>query len=551
MVSRQSPRIFRALAASLLSLGASALAAPAAADQPLDEGSVRVHIVETEGKSLIGGYYRISQDLGGGTMGDAVFMGSEYESGYLQVSLAPGDYILEEMEAPDAVLIDSGPFSQSDDYYPPSYGYHRFSVDPGSTTDMTLVHERSNALILHRVDDDGNSIPTGCIEVVPDLDVAGGDPPADAHFNPPWVLCNDQWSYWNDGLRLVLPEGVRIVDLYPPQGFMKAADVLNPGGPGEDVHVSFTSSAIEPFAVYTVDADGMPALGACFQLVRPDGSVAEYECDYSAPDWVDDGAVRFVGAQPGTYTLRSFRDPWFCAPVADREVVIGDPVRGSVTVEVSRSPMAYVHVIDENNDPLPGACFSLFQRVLNEDGSVQRLLDEEVCDQYDGETDGVIFLGAPEPGTYEIVQYDPYVSGWNPPHMLPDGIATFTIADQDVHVMVATSPEELWPTPGVYVHTYDSSSEPAAGACYYALSWPALHEEDWGDGPFELDVAFYGCDADDGAEDGVVSISGLYAHAAYVISPAIIMTDEVDNEPLFWLSSSDEHFDVFLPDATP
>src|SRR5215213_3342549 len=278
--------------------------------------------------------------------------------------------------------------------------------------------------------------------------------------------------------------------------------------------------------VTATDASGAPRPGSCFAIIDRDGQLRTQGCD--ADDGQLDGLLRLRvpnGLDNGNYTLRETFTAEDGAPAEDQRIELGagrfeafastsaeqpppdelepgaeeTPVQPADSEPVDQPAIEpgdapgrlTVIAVDAAEQPLPGACFAIVE------------LGFEVCDD-DG--DGAVVFDAVPSAPLTLRETAP------PPGFTSVGDLTITIEPTGARLLVPHQPEagqtpveptaeppvEPVETPqdaagegDVVLTLRDRQGNPVSGACW------VLTETD-------SDQAVERCDADDGADDGVL-----------------------------------------------
>ena len=216
-----------------------------------------------------------------------------------------------------------------------------------------------------------------------------------------------------------------------------------------------SESGVDDFFLYVVDLDGNPITGTCWDLYFQTAS-APFESYCDVDDGTDDGTVtvplsdfpsdayyHFGSNQPpaGYPTCGKFCSTTFW------------PLRSDDSITVELVPFANVtlYKVDENGDPLPGACFELFPQV------------DEVCDIDDGTEDGTIFfedVTPREPPRTYLAFETSAPAGY---YLDPRGTG-FEVYGVDVEIEIANAP--LSETGTLTIRKVDTEGELLLGACF-------------------------------------------------------------------------------------
>jgi uncharacterized surface anchored protein len=249
-----------------------------------------------------------------------------------------------------------------------------------------------------------------------------------------------------------------------------AADVLGSPEATAPIETEGVSPAKETLTIHVINEHGEPLTGACFSISPMFWNGV---CDGYYD--VNDGAVH-ASLQPGEYTVSQTYAPAGYGPAAPIEVTIlaGEPAE--ITVQDEPRPVLTVHKVDEHGEPLTdsqgGACFEL----TSSEGY------RVACDGHDGTSDGEITLLGTV-GSFVLTEVRAPLG-----YVLPDSF--------DVNIV--GGPNEITvenlPPVTLIIHKINEQGEPlsdaAGGACFVV-------------GP---DPASSGCDGEDGANDGTITL---------------------------------------------
>jgi hypothetical protein len=280
----------------------------------------------------------------------------------------------------------------------------------------------------------------------------------------------------NDGvvkIRAVL-ETVELIQSHPPAGYFSAKRqtvAVSDDSPNKVTVVNYRQPSL---TIVTVDGSGKRVTdsqgGACFKLPGTGNRFPVIVCD--ADDGVNDGKIS-AAAAPGNYYIEEIRAPSGYTP-RQPELWVG--IRSGVASELTsiqlRAATLIIHVVDPHGKHISsgekGACFSFDY-------------PGEVCDAYDGSKDGRLVLQV-APGFHDLAESVP-----------PDG---FDFGGYLEVFVEANAVNEVTfthiPFVSAKMHVVNANGDPITdngkGACIY-LSSSELR-----------------CDADDGANDGKVTI---------------------------------------------
>jgi uncharacterized surface anchored protein len=216
------------------------------------------------------------------------------------------------------------------------------------------------------------------------------------------------------------------------------------------------------------DDGGNPINYACFQIYRDNGgSLGPFitnRCD--SVDGTTDGSATFTDVPTGNLVLLlsqtgpsgqfvNGEQVQFTLAADETKTVVVTAERGGRTVEIDK--------VDENGDPLGGACFN-----IHRDAGGGQLGDfvTSNCDGPipNGPFDGVTYVPGLLPGDYVAYEGrvpDGYVRGANTP---------FTVPESGDVPPVTVSNNPLQAGGNLIIHKVDEQSQPLAGACFAVYS---------------------------------------------------------------------------------
>jgi uncharacterized surface anchored protein len=370
--------------------------------------------------------------------------------GVLHLSLLPGTYSLAEVVVPEGY---------------PSYVRTEFMVVAGEPNELTITNFPRQQVTVFKVDENGQPL----------TDDQGGACFYLSTSEGSRLACDGDDGV-NDGkiLQLGTVGTYELSEARAPDGyvagFSQAVTIVG-DGPNE---FTVTNVPAETVTVYKIDAQGARLTdtqsGACFSIYS---SLGYYNSACDASDGANDGTITLL-AVPGANTLREDSAPLPYGPVEPQAVTIIAGGANEFTVVNGPLEPLTVHDLDEHGHPLPGACFTIFS-----------WLEVETCDADDGADDGTttLYAGA---GTRWYVQQTRVPAGY------------YDAPGQWVDI-VAGGPDEVTfaniPLDTLTIYKVNEHGDPLAGACFRLEYSP--------------DTA--ACDADDGADDGTITLRGLDA----------------------------------------
>jgi uncharacterized surface anchored protein len=298
----------------------------------------------------------------------------------------------------------------------------------------------------------------------------------------------------------------------PPLGYLPTANQTVQLTRGQSETVTWTNQQGGIIQARSRDAGNAALTGSCFALYLDAGGGSRgaevaTRCDYQ--DQPDDGAASFVGLATGAYVVSEFFWPRGYLPAADQRVSITAGQTKTLDFTNPLGGHVLVHVVDEDDKPVLGACFVARSEAL------QRT--ESACDGLDEPKDGALTIGGLETGEYTLEQsstptdHEP-MTGDGAFEVTRGGEAEVTVVNRNYGILIARNRDpqgNLLPMFCVTVY------------------------RDAGNG--ELGDPVYGrCDGHDGNTNGVISF-------------AIPAGDHVlvqDGAPIGWVAGANVPFQV-------
>ncbi|HET8522252.1 MAG TPA: SpaA isopeptide-forming pilin-related protein, partial [Thermomicrobiales bacterium] len=346
--------------------------------------TVEIDKVDENGDPLGGACFNIVRDAGGGQLGDFVTSNCDgpipngpFDGVTLIPGLPAGDYVAVESRVPDGYV--AGP---STSLTIPAQGT--------GTVTITVQNERGGSLIIHKVDEHGDPLPGACFQAFRD------DPVANSYG----FSC-DALDGANDGdiSFLHLPVGdLYVAETFVPNGYRFGGSRPVTIVAGETTELTFQDEpGGQTLRIHKVDGDGKPLTSSCFQvrIVNGDGTTGEAVaggCD--SFDGANDGLVTLAGLNPGDYLLEETYTPdgYVKADDVPFTIVAGSDLDLTVT-NSSGGAVQYgsliIKKVDENGNPLPGACFALFASTGDQSQPITSKCDGSNTDT-DGENNGSV-----------------------------------------------------------------------------------------------------------------------------------------------------------------
>ncbi len=340
-------------------------------------GSIRVDKVDEEGNPLLGAcFYPVGVENGltydnwcdyNDDLVNFLDDGSTYFP-----DLPPGEYDLYEYQEPDG--------------YGRSYAPVRVTVETGEETVVEFVNYLPVSLTIRKVNTAGDLLPGAYFYIYP----SGSDDIIDSF--------EDGEDGANDGLiqTLEVDDGVgpgvyRIEEIDPPPGYVAPEESFEVTLRSGDNLITVVNRKIVNLTVEKRDENGDPLPGSCFALAPYDNPNEGVEvCDDD--DGSDDGFIEFEDQIEGDYYLFESQSPEGYAAAFPLSLALGleDRLEIVVNTPLSEAATVIIEKVDENGDPLGGACFELFEGKLDPQGDPLGTAAQEACDADDGNDDGVI-----------------------------------------------------------------------------------------------------------------------------------------------------------------
>ncbi len=271
-------------------------------------------------------------------------------------------------------------------------------------------------------------------------------------------------------------------------------------GPGFRA-VAAQDDAPGSLSVLTVNGDDEPVLGACYDLFVDEDGPTEFvaeQCD--AYDGAADGTTFFADIPSGDYVLVQIFVPAGYKAGKDRSLAIVAGEQAAYSFRTPRGGRTVTLALhDENAQPLPGGCYSLYPAETVGDSSPALRV---ACDFYDGADDGTATFAGLDNGDYDVIVSSPPEG-----YTIPVG-QRIKVGGGDLSLIfdVALGGET------VTIANVDESGDPVTGSCHRIYT-------DAGDG-MRGELVVVGCDHADGANNGAIVIVGLLPGAYVLAGPS-------------------------------
>jgi uncharacterized surface anchored protein len=453
----------------------SPTAAGAGKIAPAATGYLVINSVDENGLPLPGACFDIYVDAGGGTLGAYVRGICLGAPASVKTSLAAGYYVLRE----PAHLTGYGRADNK-----------RATVTAGATRTVTVKHYPLSTVVVRSEDNVTHDLINNvCYWLIQDV----------VYEYPGYLSACDNSDGTVDGIVHItgVDRGSHTLRMTwaAPIYFKPADKHVDVTTLNTNVAATMRLTKSGRVVVSFEDQDGAPLLGACAALFEDagggthDNNVVVQKCDTSPWDETpNDGQVELVGMSPGNYVLSELGWPLGYFPDAKRELAI--TIANGQTIEHTfvSSPAAVVtaRTVDDNGDPLPGACFELHTDAGG--GVPGYTIWNQLCDDTGAGGDGSTTIPVFQPGDYVLIQ-TAVAKGY-----IRSDPVLFTVPAGDAPMNVPVI-NRLGGK--VVVHLVDEHAATLSGACF------SLGPEGF--------AYFAACDADDGANDGTTTIIGITA----------------------------------------
>jgi hypothetical protein len=335
---------------------------------------------------------------------------------------------------------------------------------------------RRGSLLIRVRDQDGDYLGGACFALTPD-----------GENQPAAEVCDNRQDDENTSDGRILINRLRagrytLTQTTAPDGYTAAGDQQVRVAAGDVREVTVTNEIererTATLDIETVDRNDNLLPGACYAILK--GTTTTEACDSDA---AGEGVTRFANIEPGSYIVRQIEPPVGGYTLAGDTATRIDPGESAVVtvVNTARPGSLLLRKSDDAGQALAGSCFAL----IRGDRAVYSVCDNDASDANRG--DGVILLNTVAAGDYTLREMQ-----------APAGFVA--AADQDIRITanqrtqvdVANSPVPPPVRAGdVRVFKIDANGRALAGSCFVLV-----------DSAEQIAVA--ACDADDGADNGVV-----------------------------------------------
>lgn len=340
---------------------------------------------------------------------------------------------------------------------------------------------RRGDLLIRVRDRDGNYLGGACFGLI-----------ADGETSPSQEVCDNRNGDQNSSQGRILITGLRpgrytLTQTEAPNGYQPAADqsVRVQSGSVREVAVTNQFAREQPATldVETLDRQGNLLTGACYAILRGNNATEACDADSGA-----DGVTRFADVEPGSYVVRQIQAPaGGFAPAGATATLLDAGQTATVTVvNESRPGSLLLRKTDEAGQFLANACFAL----IRDTRTLYSVCDNDASDG--NPSQGTILLSTIVPATYilrETQSPDGYLPADDQEVVIsPNQRSQVTIID-----VLAPPPERIG---DLRLFKVDTQGRALAGSCFALI-----------DGNGRTIRAT--CDADDGADDGVILIEDV------------------------------------------
>ncbi len=300
---------------------------------------------------------------------------------YEILGMPAGNYILRELEAPEGyILAEDVPFT--------------VTGDTDEAVVVTMVDEAEGAVILNKVDEDGNPVPGAVYELQRKVYGAAGEAPDGAETGNDsegtfyWETLGTYTTDVNGQIAVEHLElgDYRFVEQSAPEGYILSTEPLEftiagPGtlavengryvpGSGTVPQVSAVNRRTR-VQINKVDENGNGVAGATLVICDSEGNVIVDENGNPRWQFVTDGEpYEILGMPAGNYILRELEAPEGYILAEDVPfVVTGDTDEAVVVTMVDEAEGAVIlNKVDEDGNPVPGAVYELQRKVYGTAG---------------------------------------------------------------------------------------------------------------------------------------------------------------------------------------
>jgi uncharacterized surface anchored protein len=446
--------------------------------QPGDTGTVEFVTVDDAGNPVTDQCYTLT--------GDAGSFGPFCDNGEGDTSTEPGVLSVEGLPVGNyEAVLDTGEATPGAEVEQQARQRRSVSVRKGRPT-RTEVRVRGQQnqrgdLVIRVRDQDGNDLAGACFGLIPEGD------------NRPSVeVCDNRAKDNNSSVGRILISDVKagrytLTETQVPAGYAAAPDQPVRIASGGVREVSVTNQIQQDqttsLTVQTVDQDGNALPSACYAAMK--GAQSTEACD---ADTGDDGTTQFSGLEPGSYVIRQIQPPSDEFATANATAMILEAGQSAtVTVVNERQPGSLlVRKTDGGGQLLSNACFDL----LTGDQTAYSICDNDASDG--DRRVGILLLGTVTARDYVLRETQPPVG-----YLVAQDQQVTITPNQRAQTDVVDAPAPAPQRRGdVRVLKIGTSGQPLAGSCFTLVD---------GNG---ASVAPH-CDADDGADDGVVQMRGV------------------------------------------
>jgi len=187
------------------------------------------------------------------------------------------------------------------------------------------------------------------------------------------------------------PADFILVETKPPGGYLKGADKPFTISAGLDTDLTVTNVLGGSVRVTTIDETGQNEnpTGACYTVWSSSAKTKKLGTGCDSNDGESDGKTTISGLPSGTHYLQQSTIPWGYFSGENFEVEV--TIHSTTNVDYFNEPwpLLVINKVDENGDPLGGACFTAFaDKGGGERGAEWKSPDGPLCDT---DKDGILY----------------------------------------------------------------------------------------------------------------------------------------------------------------
>ena len=324
-------------------------------EQPPDStpGSVTVHTVDPAGDPLTGACYEI-HDSGDAVVGSACDADDGTNDGTTVIDNLPlgSDTVVQTTSPAGYNAADPVPVTMT-------------AKDPDAVVTVTNDNGGAGSVTIHTVNPAGDPLTGACYDVHDAGDTVVGS------------AC-DADDGADDGTTVVdnlAPGDDVAVQTTPPAGYNPADDApfsITVADPDAEITVTNGNGGTGSVTIDTVNIDGDPLSGACYDIQDAGAASAGSACD--ADDGADDGTTTVANLAPGSYEAAQTTPPAGYNPADDALFAVttaAPDAHITVTNDNGGDGSVTIDTVDPTGDPLTGACYEI--RTTGDNAARRRL----------------------------------------------------------------------------------------------------------------------------------------------------------------------------------